>query len=290
MQDPDLTRQPEQKKQPGDGRSDRLWIGLRPIAAVGQAGRIIGRALASFLTHFTLMARLISSIVARLPLVYKNVNLSVEQMYSIGITSIPLVTVISVFLGSVTVTQAVYQFSGFVPLRYLGVAVCKSLVSELCPVVIAMVVSGRISTAIAAEIGSMKNTEQLDAMTILSLDPIRYLVVPKTLACIIMLPVLVVWSELVAFVGSIVTVILTVHVSLFTYLSGLRLFFTERDVYTGIGKTAVFGAVIAIIGCHFGYQVKGGAEGVGSATTKAVMVASALILVFDFVIAFVVLR
>ncbi|MBD3242595.1 MAG: hypothetical protein GF331_18540 [Chitinivibrionales bacterium] len=250
----------------------------------------IAGLFAAFLRQLAVMGRLIGQTAARFPLFVKNVDVSIEQMYSIGITSVPLVTIIALFVGSVTVTQAVYQFSGFIPLRYLGLAVCKTMITELAPVITSMVVSGRITTSIAAEIGSMKTSEQLDAMTILSLDPVRYLVVPKTIACVTMMPVLVVWSTLMAFIGSILTVLLTVRLALPTYLAGLRMFFHTRDLLMGIGKTAVFGAIIAIVGSYFGYRTKGGAEGVGEATTKAVMLSSVLILIFDFIMAFMFLR
>lgn len=263
------------------------------LSLLYRAGEFFWRTVdgvAGFLVQFTIIFSLIGKIFSRLPLIFKNTQLSIWQMFAIGITSVPLVTVIAIFVGAVTVTQAVYEFSGFVPLRYLGLAVCKGLITELAPVVTALVVSGRISTAIAAEIGSMKNTEQLDAMTILDLDPIRYLIVPKTVACVIMMPVLVIWAEALAFGGAILTVILSVHMTLFSFLNGLRMYFHVADLFVGIFKTAVFGAIIAIVGSHFGYQAKGGAEGVGVATTKAVMLSSVLILVFDFIIAFLVLR
>jgi phospholipid/cholesterol/gamma-HCH transport system permease protein len=247
-------------------------------------------ALEAFLLHFTEVFRLVGRILSRLPLIPRNVSLSIWQMFAIGITSVPLVTVIAIFAGAVTTTQVVYEFSGFVPLRYLGLAVCKSMITEIVPVITALVISGRISTAIAAEIGSMKNTEQLDAMTILDLDPIRYLIVPKTVACIIMLPVLVIWAMALAFGGAIITVVLSVHMTLFSFLNGLRMYFHMSDLLVGVFKTSVFGAIIAIVGSYFGYQAKGGAEGVGIATTKAVMLSSVLILIFDFIIAFLVLR
>jgi len=245
---------------------------------------------ASLLRQLFAIATLVGRTTVRVPLAVKNVDISLEQMFAIGITSAPLVTVIALFVGSVTVTQAVYQFSGFIPMRYLGLAVCKGLTTELCPVVTSLVVSGRITTAIAAEIGSMKTTEQLDAMTILSLDPIRYLVVPKTIACVIMLPVLVIWGTLMAFVGSILTVVLTVRLTLPTYVAGLRMFFNSADLFMGIAKTAVFGGIIALVGAYCGCRTRGGAEGVGIATTKAVMLSSVLILIFDFIMAFMFLR
>jgi phospholipid/cholesterol/gamma-HCH transport system permease protein len=241
--------------------------------------------VAGFLVHIARIFTLLGRIVVRLPLALRNISLSFEQMYAIGVESLPLVTIIAVFIGATTVTQAVYQFSGFIPLKYLGLAVCKTLISEIGPVFTSMVVAQRVSTSIGAEIGSMKINEQLDAMTCLNLDSIRYLFVPKTIACIVMLPVLVIWSELVAFVSSILTVIFSVKVTLYVYLSGLRLLFNPADLIIGVAKTSIFGAIIALTGCHFGLEARGGAEGVGEATTKAVMSSCLLILVFDFIIA-----
>jgi phospholipid/cholesterol/gamma-HCH transport system permease protein len=181
-----------------------------------------------------------------------------------------------------------YQMSGIIPVRYLGVLVQKGIINELGPVITAMVFAGRVATGIAAEIGSMKNSEQFDAMTALGLDPIRYLIVPKTVACIIMVPLLVIWAELLAFLGALVTVILSVDMTMHAFFNGLRLFFNPADMYFGILKTSVFGAVVAITGAHFGFIVKGGAEGVGEATTKAVVTSVVLILIFDFLMALLV--
>lgn len=255
-----------------------------------------GRAFYSFVDHIGVffrhvkyMSDLILGTFIRVHLLFKNVNLTVNQMYIIGVESLPLVLVTSVFVGGETVIQANFQFAGMVPLRYLGYAVSKSLVTELCPVLTSFVVSSRIATAIAAEIGSMKTGEQLDAMTCLSLDSIRYLIVPKVVACVLMLPVLVIISELVAFLGSIVTAIFFVDVTMYVYLTGLRLFFSMQDMLIGIVKTTVFGAIIAFTGSHFGFQSRKGAQGIGEATTRAVMVSMLLILFFDFLIAFLAL-
>jgi phospholipid/cholesterol/gamma-HCH transport system permease protein len=238
--------------------------------------------------HSARIFSLFLAIVLKTPLITRNVSLSVDQMFSIGIQSLPLVTVIAIFIGATTVTQAVYQFSGFIPLKYLGLAVCKTLTTEIGPVFTSMVVAQRISTAIGAEIGSMKINEQLDAMSCLNLDSVRYLFVPKTVACIIMIPMLVIWSEFVAFISSILTVLFSVHISMNVYLSGLRLLFQPWDLIVGVAKTGVLGAIIALTGCHFGLEARGGAEGVGEATTKAVMASCLLILVFDFIIALIV--
>jgi phospholipid/cholesterol/gamma-HCH transport system permease protein len=224
----------------------------------------------------------------QLPLAVKNPGILFQQMYQIGIQSIPLVAITAVFLGAETVVQAEYQLRNLVPLRFLGVLVCKSTINELGPVVTSMVVSGRVATAIAAEIGSMKTTEQLDAMTILNLDPIRYIVVPKTLACIFMLPVLVIFSIFLAILGSIATVFFSIDVTVHAYLESLRFLFYPMDLFLGVAKTAVFGLIIATVGAYYGYQARGGAQGVGNSTTKAVMTCAALILIVDSIIAAIV--
>jgi phospholipid/cholesterol/gamma-HCH transport system permease protein len=255
---------------------------------VGRLGLGLFGGARRFFSHVYTMSELIWKTIIRTPLLFKNVGLSIEQMYVIGIESLPLVLITSIFVGGEAVIQATYQFSGLVPMRYLGMAVCKALVTELGPVIISIVVSSRISTAIAAEIGSMKASEQLDAMTCLSLDPIRYLIVPKVIGCVTMLPILVIFGELVAFIASSITAVLFVDVTFYTYTTGLKLFFNANDLFIGVFKTMIYGAIIAITGAHFGFQAARGAEGIGEATTKSVMTAMLLILIFDFIIAFLV--
>lgn len=258
---------------------------LSGIIKVGYSGRRIWHFFAEFLRSVNRYGILFFQTFARLHLLFKNPDITVSHMFNLGIESVPLISVIALFLGSETVIQSVYQMQGFAPMRYLGVLVCKSIVTELGPVITAMVFAGRVATGIAAEIGSMKGSEQLDAMQVLSLDSIRYLIVPKTAACIIMLPALAIWAEFLAILGALVTVILNVDVTAHTFLSGLQLFFNPMDVFVGIAKTMVFGATVAITGAHFGFEAKSGAEGVGNATTKAVVTSAVLILVFDFLIA-----
>jgi phospholipid/cholesterol/gamma-HCH transport system permease protein len=262
---------------------------LRLVARTGAWGASSGDRAARFFLHINRFSLLTVRAVSHAHLVVRNPDITIMQMFTLGVASLPLVAVIAIFLGSETVIQAVYQMAGIVPMRYLGVLVCKSLTTELCPVIMSMVVAGRVATGIAAEIGSMKTTEQLDAMRVLRLDPIRYLIVPKLVACVIMLPILVIFGEFLAFLGSIVTVALSVDITMHTYLSRLRLFFDAGDLYIGIVKTLVFGGIIALTGAYFGFEAKGGAQGVGTATTRAVITAAVLILVFDFVIAVLVL-
>ena len=247
-------------------------------------------SLFAFFSHMQKASTLLWRTFVRIPQLFKNPNLTLHQMYIIGIESLPLVAVTSIFVGGEAVIQANFQFAGMVPMKYLGFAVSKSLITELCPVLTSFVVSSRISTAIAAEIGSMKSSEQLDAMQCLSLDSIRYLIVPKVVAGIIMIPVLVIISELIAFIGSALTAVFFIDITMHLYLTGLQLFFSAADMIIGITKTTVFGAIITLTGSYFGFQALKGAEGIGEATTKATMFSSVLILIFDFLIAFVLFK
>jgi phospholipid/cholesterol/gamma-HCH transport system permease protein len=256
---------------------------------VGRVARSLVRAAGNFFKSVYRYCALLLETIVKLPVLIKNPDLTLNHMYALGVESLPLVSVIALFLGSEVVIQAMYQMTGFIPLRYLGLLVCKGITIELGPVVTSMVVAGRVATGIAAEIGSMRTSEQLDAMKVLRLDTIRYLIVPKTAACIIMLPILVIWAEAIAFAGAIITTFLTVDITMYTFLNGFQLFFKESDVYIGILKTGVFGLIIAITGAYFGFETKGGAEGVGEATTKAVVVSIVLILIFDFIMALMVL-
>jgi phospholipid/cholesterol/gamma-HCH transport system permease protein len=243
--------------------------------------------IVSFFGSIAAFGKLTWEVFYRFPLIFQNFDLTTKQMRIIGIGSIPLVLVTGAFVGMETVKQANYQMQGLVPMRYLGYAVSKALVTELAPVITSFVVSSRISTAIAAEIGSMRTTEQLDAMYCLSLDHIRYIVLPKVVAASVMLPVLVVFSNLVGFLASILIANLFIDVTMFTYLEGLRLFFYAPDMILGIFKTSIFGAIIALSGSYFGLECIKGAEGIGGATTKAVMLSAVLILILNFIVAMI---
>lgn len=239
----------------------------------------------NFFLQVSGMTRLLWATFIRLPLLYKNIDLTITQMKVIGVESLPLVAITAIFIGAETVIQANLQFNGLVPLSYLGFVVSKSIITELGPVLTAFVVASRISTAIAAEVGSMKTTEQLDAMYCLSLDSTRYVIMPKVVATFIMMPVMVIFAELLAFSSSTATALIATDISLYTYVEGLRLFFSTPDMMIGIFKTTIFGLIIALSGAHFGLECSKGAEGIGNSTTNAFMLSSILILIFDFLVA-----
>ncbi len=211
-------------------------------------------------------------------------------MEQIGIGSIPLVLVTSLFVGAVAAVQAAYQFQDYVPMRFLGTVVGKSVILELGPVLTALVVGGRVSASIAAELGTMKVTEQIDAMEILAIDPIRYLVLPRIAAGVVMLPVLTILSDLLAILGGMVVANVALDVSVATFTEGLRLFFYVEDVISGLMKTVAFGGIITLMGCYNGFRTHGGAEGVGKATMHAVVSSCLLILITNYFLATVLFR
>lgn len=219
-----------------------------------------------------------------LPMVFRNFHFTVEQMYLIGITSIPLVCLTSIFTGAVAAWQAAYNFADYVPLRYVGTAVGKSVMLEVGPVLTALVVAGRVGAAMSAEIGTMAVTEQLDAMRCLNLNPFRYLLAPRLLAGMVMLPMLTILSSLVAILGALAVVTVFKDLTPQAFFAGVRLFYTHWDLFVGLLKSFVFGNLIALYGCYFGYTSSHGAEGVGRATMASVVYTNVSVLIMGFLI------
>ena len=156
---------------------------------------------------------------------------------------------------------------------------------ELGPVLTALVVGGRVGASIAAELGTMKVTEQIDALETLAIDPVRYLVSPRLFAALIMLPVITVFADFIAIVGGYFVALVGLDVNTHVYFTGLKLFLHTSDVFSGLIKAVFFGGIIAMMGCYHGLRTEGGAEGVGIATTKAVVSSCLLILITDYILA-----
>jgi len=224
------------------------------------------------------------------PQITRSIRLMAVQMLHMGVNSLPLVVLVSVFTGSVAAWQAAYQFEGFVPMRYLGTAVGKAIIIELAPVLTALVMAGRVGASIAAELGTMRVTEQIDALEVMAIDPVRYLVLPRVASGIIMMPILVIFANVVAIAGAMVVAVLMVHISAETFMNGVKRYFYVSDVLAGLTKAAIFGLIISFMGCYQGFVTTGGAEGVGKSTTRAVVVSAVLILVADFVVATVIFQ
>ena len=217
---------------------------------------------------------------------HKYIGLSVEHMYQIGILSIPIVILTSLFSGMVTSVQAAYQFdSGLIPNWYVGGIVGESVLLELSPMLTALVMTGRVGATIAAEIGTMRVTEQIDALESLSFDPISYLILPRIIASIFMFPILIIISDCFGIFGGFVAAISSMDLTTTEFIRGLRSWFHPWDAWFGLIKGLFFGIAITSISCYQGYYTSGGATGVGKSTTSAVVVSCVAILGLDYILA-----
>lgn len=211
-----------------------------------------------------------------------------EQVYYVGIGSLPIILIIATFVGLVSTVQTSYQLIGTVPRYILGYTVGRMVMIELGPILTALMISGRCASSMAAEIGTMRVTEQIDALETMAIDPYRFLSLPRIIGTFIALPILTVIAELDALLcgAAYAHYFLGVPFSVFNY--GLTHFFVARDFFGGLAKSFVFSLVIAASGCYFGFKVKGGAREVGRAATYAVVTSSILVLILDYLVALVV--
>jgi phospholipid/cholesterol/gamma-HCH transport system permease protein len=208
----------------------------------------------------------------------------VREMVNIGYFSLPVVGLTAIFTGMVLALQSYTGFSRFSAEGAVATVVVLSVTRELGPVISGLMVAGRVGAAIAAEIGTMRVTDQIDALTTLSTDPLRYLVLPRLLAAIITLPMLVLVADIIGVFGGYLVGVYKLGFNPQAYLNGTWQRLETMDVVSGLVKAAVFGFIVALMGCYQGYHSRGGAHGVGRATTYAVVSASILILVVDYLI------
>jgi len=204
-----------------------------------------------------------------------------SQMARVGVDSVPIALFIATFTGIVLALQASYTFTGAMPLYFVGTLVGKTMVLELGPVLTGLALAGRVGASIAAEIGTMRVTEQIDALETLAYDPVAYLVVPRVLAGAIMFPVVVMLANATGVVAGWVTAQGLLDMSSAEFLKGLQMYFDPWDVQFSMIKSVTFGITVTGVGCSFGYHTRGGAEGVGRATTRAVVVATMILLALD---------
>ncbi len=216
--------------------------------------------------------------------VFKRRKAFILQMEHIGVDSLPLVAVIAVFTGAVSAWQAAYQLKGIAPLSFLGTATTRAIITELGPVLTAIVIAGRIGASIAAELGSMKVTEQINALLVMGINPVKFLAVPRFYASIIMIPVLVIFADVIAVFGAYFISNYFLDISPDMFFDSAKRFFYLKDFLFGIAKGAVFGGATALIGVYLGFSTEGGAEGVGKSTIKAFVIISATILISDYIL------
>jgi len=205
-------------------------------------------------------------------------------MEHIGVNSLSLVFIIAVFTGAVSAWQAAYQLKGIAPLSFLGTATSRAIITELGPVLTAIVIAGRVGASIAAEIGSMKVTEQIDALETMGISPVGFLATPRFFASIIMMPILVIFADMIAIVGAYFISNYFLGVSFDVFFESVRRYFLFGDFTFGLLKGMIFGGVTALLGCHIGFRTEGGAEGVGLSTIKSFVVSSSMILILDYIL------
>jgi phospholipid/cholesterol/gamma-HCH transport system permease protein len=205
-----------------------------------------------------------------------------DQMHHLGVRSLAIATVTALFTGMVLSLQTSYSLAAFGAKLFVGDIVALSLVRELGPVLTALMVGGRVGAGITAEIGSMKVTEQIDAIRAMAANPVRKLVVPKVLAIGIMLPLLVVFADFVGIMGGMIMAVFTLNQPAAFYMQHVVQALSVQDVLSGVGKSIFFALFISLIACHSGLTAEGGADGVGRATTQTVVAASLAVLVSDF--------
>ena len=206
---------------------------------------------------------------------------TIRQMRVIGVDSVPLTVIVAAFIGGVIALQTRYQLFPGVQLSIIGLSVRLMQVLELGPLLTGLVLTGRVGARMTAEIGTMRVTEQIDALETLSYDPLAFLIVPRFLACIVMIPALVVFADVIGLLSGYATAVYATDVTKQDFIAGVRLGFGIFQVVYSLLKATLFGAAISLICSYEGYVTEAGAEGVGRSTAKAVVISSVAILVLD---------
>ena len=243
-----------------------------------RAGSGVKQWVLSVQDYIMLSWRGVTALFSR-PVYYREI---VKQMDSLGVESLPIVVLTGMFTGMVLSLQSAASLDAFGARPYVGRLVCVSMVRELGPVLTALMVTGRVGSGMAAELGSMVVTQQIDALRVLGSDPIRKLVAPRLAAAIIMVPLLTIISNTVGIFGGSLISVFNLKLSWAYYWRSVANALAMNDLVMGLTKPVVFGFILATVGCHMGLQTTGGTQGVGISTTRSVVVASVLILSSDF--------
>ncbi|MCX7970329.1 MAG: ABC transporter permease [Negativicutes bacterium] len=248
------------------------WLGRRVISGLAAIGRFVGMIVDT----------------GRCLWAVPRPGHVTAQMAHLGADSLPIVALTSFFTGMVMTLQMASKLMEYGAGASVGGIVAVGMGRELAPVLTGVVCAGRVGAAIAAEIGTMKVTEQIDALIVLATNPIRYLVVPRLLACMLMLPVLTVMADFIGVSGGYVVAAYLSEVGGDSYLQSIDMFAGMKDMIGGLAKTVFFGAIIAVVGSYMGLNAPNGAEGVGRATTRAVVAAMVLIFFSNFFLSWII--
>lgn len=245
------------------------YIGLWVLRFLEESGRVM------ILFYKTL------SLTFRPPFDFRNLFKQIEE---VGVKSIPVVLITGAFTGMVLALQSYTGFKRFNAEAFVGTVVALSMTRELGPVLSGLMVSGRVGSAMAAELGTMQVTEQIDALYTLATNPIKYLIVPRFLAALIVMPILTIFADVIGILGGYLISVELLGSNPTIYIRRTYDYLDLEDIYIGLLKACVFGMIIAIIGCYQGFNTQGGAEGVGKSTTRAVVLSSLLILIANYFI------
>lgn len=244
---------------------------------------LITKFLYSFGEYVLLLKAAVFNKPERFSMYYKE---TMRQMDAIGVGSVFIVLLISIFIGMVTAVQFADQLSGsFIPPYYIGYIVRDITIIEMAPTITCLVLAGKVGSNLAAEIGGMRQKEHIDAMEVMGVNTAGYLIAPKLLAAVVVIPMLVAISAFVSIIGGYLATVLPGTISHTEYVLGLRSFFVPRYVFMMFVKASVFAFILTSVSCYLGYYVKGGSIELGEASTNAVVVSNVLILLFDFIIA-----
>ncbi len=245
------------------------YIGRNTIGAIREMGRILILLLKAFMWMILPPYR---------------VKEIVKQMEFVGVKSIFVVVLTGLFAGMVLALQSHHGFRLFGAETLVGSTVALAMTRELGPVLTALMVNGRAGSAMAAELGTMRVTEQIDALYVMAANPIKYLIVPRIIAGIIMLPVLTTVSDFLGILGSYFVGVILLNINSGMFVANILKFLELEDIFHGLTKSIFFGLILTHVGCYKGFYTEGGAEGVGKATTEAVVLSSVLILIGDYIL------
>ena len=246
--------------------------------------RWLGATILGALTTLGGMTAMGATAVAQALLPPYRLGLLVRQMDFIGVGSFVIIAITGFFTGAVFTLQSNLAFRLFGAEGLTGATVALSLTRELSPVLTGLMVTGRVGSSMAAEIGTMRVTEQIDALEVMAVHPVQYLVTPRLLAAVAMLPLLTMTYTVVGMVGSWLVGVGYLGIDDSTFWSRVYSYVDPDDVWNGLIKAACFGAILSVVGCYLGFHTRGGAEGVGRATTRAVVISSVSILISDYFI------
>ena len=251
-----------------------------------------GRSSINFFNEVGEIVVLLVNILRYFPRLIKDRRLVIEQMALIGADSLPLVLLIGSFTGAIAALQATLLFSKFnmiaIARPFLGASIATAVFTELTPVLTALVIAGRVGGAMAAQLGTMNVTEQIDALEMMAIDKNRFLGMPRIFAAITMMPVLVVFSNIVALLGAYVLTSMKFDFTAYQFFDSINKFFSMQEINISLAKSFIFGGMTALLGCHVGFRTTGGAEGVGNSTVRAFTLSAASILIIDALFGYVI--